>query len=412
MQSVPPEPQVAPQVAQLSALATTPQDRDRLICRQLLVGATLDRAVAEAEQVLDRALSNTQVLAIYGNDSMDGVNRLNDRMLEERPPVEVPELQQVMKALSRNMRGMGRRYDPNDPKVLKRYEQVKEGILSKIRLGRTFFEEFMDDIRSLSDQIEKVVETLEGKHDQLLRNVAYYDEYYVLNEQEISKLIYAIAVLEILRDMVAKKAAGVEVGNADMGDRGGEEQARLAEIVTFLDNKIIAFKARLWVAWANAPQIRNMRAISLGMSARINMTVDVTVPTMKNTIAIWLTLREAQQAAEFNESVERAFNDSFVMFANAAGATVPLVAANLATPALDPATVVAWTESLAAQADGIIEALEVGRQKRAELERAMILSKGIIDITTQKVNQAQLEEVIAAAQEAPLQIARSVPNQG
>ncbi len=410
--AIPVEPSVTTQMATLSGLSTAPEKRDQLACQRLLVGETRLKAEREAGEILEKILTNTQILAVLGTDALEGVNRLNDRMLDERPPVNIPELREVMKNLSRSMRGIGKKYDPSDPKVLKRYDQVKGGITSLFHFGKNFMEEFLDDVRSLQDQFKKVTTTLENKQYGLLKNVGYYDEFYKLNEKEIDRLIYVIGQMEIIRDMAAQKAAQIQIGDTGMGDRGTEERAQILELVTILENKIIAFKGRLWVAWAMAPQIRNMRAISLGLSARIDQTVDITIPTMKNTIVLWLTLSEAQQAEQFNRNVEDANNESMTRFANAAKAMVPVLADALATPALDPRTVVAWTESLAAQADGVVQALETGQKKRAELERAMIAGKTVIDEATQRVNQAQLEQVLAAAQEAHLEIARSVPAEG
>jgi len=411
MEAVPLESQLSPQVAELSALAITPEKRDQLVCNRLLVGNTLSRAQKESSEVIEKIMSNTQVLAVFGTDALEAVNRLNDRMLDERPPVDIPELKMAMKDLSRSMRGIGKKYDPSDPKVLARYENTKRSVLGLFQFGKTFLEEFLDDVRSMQQMFDRVIQILEGKQFKLLKNVTYYDEFYRLNEQEIGNLIYKIGVMEIIRDLAAKRASGIVIGQSNMGDRGAEEQARILEIVNLLESKIIAFKGRLWVAWAMTPQIRNMRAISVGLSGRIDQTVDITIPTMKSTIVIWLTLSEAQQAAQFNQAVEETYNNVMMMFANAAKAAVPMLANALATPALDPRTILAWSESLSAQADGIVQAIQTGQQKRAELERAMIEGKMVIDSTTQRINQALLEHVLAAAKDAPLEISRSVPTQ-
>lgn len=407
--ALPPAPIPSKNETGLSAAVDHPEV---LSCKELLTGATLTRAKQEAADVLPKIEANTQVLTVFGIDALQAVNKLNDRMLAERPPVNIPELRDAMRDLSRSMRGIGKKYDPNDPRVLKRYEAVKNGILTKLGIVKSFFQEFLDDIRSEQKLFDHVIQTLEGKQFLLLKNVAYYDSFYELNEQEISNLIYKIGVMELIRDLSAQKAAKIRVGNSNMGDRGAEEKAKILEIATLLDNKIIAFKGRLWVAWAMAPQIRNMRVISVGLSGRIDQTVGITIPTMKDTIVVWLTLSEAEQAEMFNKAVEDTYNSVMTMFAHAAQTIVPAMANSLATPALDPRTIVAWSESLAKQADGIVAAIELGQQKRAELEQAMIAGKKVIDEATQKVNESQLASVLAASkEEIPLEIIKSVPAQ-
>lgn len=211
-----------------------------------------------------------------------------------------------------------------------------------------------------------------------------------------------------MRDFAAQMADQVTVGKSEMGDRGSEDKAKIAELVTILENKIMAFKARLWVAWAMAPQIRNMRAINVGLSARIDQTIGITIPTMKSTIGVWLTLNEAQQSEQFNAAVEQTYNQVLTGFANAAKIAVPAIVNALSTPAMDPRTVIAWSESLSAQADGIITALETARQKRVELEEAMINGKNVIDASTNRINEAQLKYVLENVEKEPLRISRSV----
>lgn len=175
-----PEPQPNSRVTVLATLAAAPETRDQLTCQRLLVGETRVRAQKEASDIWAKIQANTQVLAAYGTSALDSVNQLNDQMLNGRPPVNVPELREAMTGLSRKMRGIGKKYDPSDDKVLKRYEQAKDGVMARIRFGKTFLEAFLDDIRSLQQQFEQVIHTLEGKQFGLLKNVAYYDQYYLL----------------------------------------------------------------------------------------------------------------------------------------------------------------------------------------------------------------------------------------
>ena len=311
---------VSKQVTELTALSVSPEERQRLICKELLIGETQVRAERDAATTLPEMQSNTQVLTLFGIDTLEGVNRLNDRMLDERPPEDVPELRELMKNLSRNMRGISKRYDPTDPKVYEKYEEVRGGILARLGFVKTFIEEFRDDMRDIDEKFDRVTEKLLAKQNALRRNIGYFDQFYDLNELEIDKLIYVIAVMEFIRELAAKQAEDIVVGDSNLGDRGDERKAKLTELIGHLDNKIIAFKGRLWVAWAMAPQIRNMRAISVGLSNRIDQTVGITIPTMKNTVAMWLTLSEAQQAAMFYKAVDDTANQAITDFAGAAKA--------------------------------------------------------------------------------------------
>ena len=394
----------------LTDIATDPQKRTQLFCQNLLLGETREAARKEAAVDLERILGNTQIVAIYGNDALDGVNRLNDRMLNERHPVEVPELRDLMRNLSRQMRGLGNKYDPSDPHVREKYEKARDNIFVKLRWAKSFLEEFLDDIKSTQQQFDQVVNTLEDKQEPLLRNIVYYDQYYLLNQQELGSLIYVIGKMEMMCEELRERASKIVVGNAQLGDQGGEQKARLLELALHIENKAVAFSVRLCTAWAMYPIIRNLRSVNLGVSLRINQTIDITIPTMKGTIVVWLSLNDAQVAEQFNRAVEDAANEVMVMFAKAAGAAVPMMANAMASTALHPATIKAWSDSVAAQADGIIAALDTRDQAITEMYQAITESMGVVDTSTNRVNDAMYEHVIARGQKA-LQIATSVPAQ-
>lgn len=402
---------VSPQVKELSVLATTSETRDKLVCRNLLQGDTLLRAQQEAERVLQEMLKNTVVVSQFGRDAIRDVNELNDRMVNDRPSIDLPEVEEALRNLDRQMRGFGQKYDPSNPDVLKRYRQVRHRFLGFIQYGKTFLQELQADMRSLPEHFDRVIQIGREKQTPLMRNVAYYDEFYRLNEKEIDNLIYMIGVHEIIRDLAAHMAEAITVGDANLGDRSGEQQASILELVQKLDNKIIAYKARLWGAWGMAPVIRNMRMISDGQLSRIDTSIDVSIPTMKNTVVVWNSMGEAQAATQFNEAVDSMLNESLKGFARATGAAIPAMAQSLATPPLDPSTVLEWSNSVRAQGEGIKSAAILGHKARATLEAAMIASKQVMDETTQEVNQVLLEQVLATAHESTLEISRSVPAQ-
>lgn len=409
--AIPAEPQ-APVATGLAPLATTEQTRATLSCQALLVGETRQRAEAEAKDMLPKMLDNTQALADFGTEALEGVNRLVDQLIGSRRRADVPEIRELMGELSRSMRNLGKKYDPSDPKVRSRYEKIKSGFLRRMRGIKTFLQEFLDDVRSMDTQFDRVTAELLERRSRLEHIVGYYDEFYELNEQEIMRVIYKIAVMEMIRDLAASQAAATVVGDVNLGDRGGEKKARLAEFVSQMETKIAAYKGRLWVAWTMSPQVRAMRALSVALGEKINETVAVGIPTMKSTIAIWMTLGEAQQAAQLNQAVEDIINGTMVQFAQAAAVAVPEIAEATQTPALRPETVIAMANSIATQADGIIAALDHGVQQRAALDQAMLEGQQIITAAVERVDEARLAHVLELARQAeaaPLQIATSVP---
>ncbi len=57
-------------------------------------------------------------------------------------------------------------------------------------------------------------------------------------------------------------------------------------------------------------------------------------------------------------------------------------------------------DSISKQADGFVHAFELGEERRAEMDRAMIEAKSVIDSSTAKVNDAIIESVLKKARQA------------
>ena len=126
--AIPPAP-AAPVNEGLATYAGNPvAAKQTLSCRTLLLGPTLVDAQREAAQMYVEMRANDQIFMTYGTQALKGVNDLIDRLLHEVEPARIPELTALMKDLNREMRGIKGKYDPSDPRVLRKYEDWKGGV--------------------------------------------------------------------------------------------------------------------------------------------------------------------------------------------------------------------------------------------------------------------------------------------
>lgn len=406
VQAIPEAPNL-PVATGLTAVASKPETRRTLNCSDLLQGTTRADAEAEARKLLDEMLDNTQVFMTYGTAALEGVNALVSRLLNELEPVKIPELEGLMKDLNDEMRGVRGKYDMSDPKVRERYEKWSGGVKRFFRSAKSMIEMFREDIATVEKQLDKIGGELKGQQYTLLRNVGYYDELYEENELEIVKLIYTIGVMELIRDYATQRAAAVNVGDASLGDRGNERQAQIAQLAHNMDIKIAEYKGRLFVAWSTSPQVRMMRELNVGLAMRINELICVTVPTMKLTAAQWQLMIQTQDAAKLAQTVADASNEWLQAYARAGAEAVPMIAQVIETPTLTPETIAAMADSIAKQAEGIVQAMQEGAQRRSDMQHAMMTAKSLLDNTSKQISDAVINEVVASATK-PLAITTSV----
>ena len=83
--------------------------------------------------------------------------------------------------------------------------------------------------------------------------------------------------------------------------------------------RINEYQQRLFVAWSTSPQVRNIRTLNYGLGQRLALLVNLTIPTMKLTIAQWGLLLQANQAAQMQQAVADGANEVLSAYASAAG---------------------------------------------------------------------------------------------
>lgn len=405
-----PEPPVTPANEGLAQYAQSAADaRQSLSCSALLQGETRARAEAEAAEVYADMKGNTQVYLEYGSGAVEDINVVVDKLLDEIDPVKIPELKELMQHLNDRMRGIQRKYDVSDPEVREKYEKWSKGLRGFFRKARSFLDALMDDVRSIEGQLEKVDDQLEGKEEQLMRNISYYDQLYEENENSIGQLIYVVAVMELVADLAAKEIETIPVGDAAAGDRGSENRARLAEFANNMQVKAGDYKGRLMIAWATAPQTRMMRSLNVGLITKLHTLRDTTIPSMKLTIANWRLAVQAGDAAAMVQAVIDSNNEWTQAYFRSSGQLVARIADSVQTPTLSPQTIALMAQTIADEADSIIKAMDDGYRRRAELEDAMRRALPVLKDASARVSDAVVQRVLDTA--TNLEIATSVPAQ-
>lgn len=392
------------------AVAAAPEQRKVLVCKDLLGGATLQKAQQEASQVFPKIFKNRQEMFAYGTPAVEAVNGLIDRLLKEVEPIKIPEITAVTRKLNADMRNVRSKYDVSDPKIRQDYEKYANKARGFFFKGKTMFEMLIEDITSTESQLDKVRDQLRDYQAGMIRNIGFYDEYYELNQAEVQNLIYVIGVMEIIRDNAAINAKAIEEGDASLGDQGGEMKAELVDFASNMDIKIGEYKSRLFVAWATSPQIRMMRTLDIGMAEKLNEMCNLVIPTMKATLVQWRMLMQTYQASQLGDAVSDAYNETLTSYAAAGAEMVPLIALMIQQPTMQAATFKAFSDSFAVQSEGILAAMDAGDARRAENEAAMIEAKDAMQDSGKKVADGKLQRILGAAtKDLPLEIIKSVP---
>lgn len=384
------------------------QEPGELSCFTMLQPAQQQQAKQVAQQMYPKMLANTDLFATFGDQALDAVNAQVSRVLQAIGPVQIPELTQTMHQINDTMRGFRAKYDPTIPQVRDAFDRFMDSVRGVFQKGRDLVQMLFEEARTVEQSLDRIAGQLSEKQRDLRRNVVLCDELYAANEKAISQLVGTIAVMECVRDEALDAARSIVV-SPDAPDRREKEEQRnrITEFITALEVRINEFQQRLFVAWSTSPQVRNTRALHYGLGQRLALLVNLTIPTMKLTIAQWGLLLQAQQAAQMQQAVADGANEVLSAYAQASGRATGEIARTIQTPTLRPETIIEVAVSLDNQADSIIDAVTYGQQARQQVVQALVTAQNSISASSERLSGTVIELVTKA--ELPVELPASAP---
>src|SRR5262249_45834726 len=186
---------------------------------------------------------------------------------------------------------------------------------------------------------------------QLRHNVALCNQLYAANEAAVTNLVVTIAAMEYILDDARAAAEAIVVDDSAPDARAKREQkdALANEFIPALANRIGEVKQRLLVAYATAPQIRNIRMLSFGLGQRLALLITLTIPVFELTVVEWVTVQQAAEAADAQEAVSDATETAMKSFAEATSEVIPSIAKTIQTPSMSPQTITLVAQAISAQ---------------------------------------------------------------
>ncbi|MGC1378477.1 MAG: hypothetical protein WA821_19755 [Anaerolineales bacterium] len=394
-------PPTGPATEALSEVAKTPESRQALVCFNLLDGKTQQLAANNAAKDLPDLLANNQALLAYGNNALAPMNALIDAAQKQVRPVEIPELNGLMSDLGKQVRSVGQKYDLSNPKVAKWVHDSLENVKRFGFGAKSIFEELLYDAKNIYQKLDTVKSIIYPKEMDAVQNVGLLDQFYQQNEKEILAVIYTVAVMEQIRDLAKTEAGKLNPNPNTPADHDlVEKQRNLTEFANNMNLKIAEFDNRLFLGWANGPQLTNSRTLNLSLAVRLNLLTNVTLYSVKFCIEQWEIALQEQQMAQLIKITDQ-FANEVMQTAAKAGAGIAAFAVDVTqTPSLSPETISMMAASIAAQADATAKSYNDGFARQLAANSAMLDGQKVIANSQLKVSQAVLNGLITKAQAA------------
>lgn len=380
-------------------IETAPADKNQLSFLEKLSPEQQEGIAARVPQLVDNFVSDQNALLDFGQSAVEGVNNTVNRILAEQKKLQIPQVDDLLKNTNRELNGFIAKY--KDAEIAELEE--KPNFLQKLfRQSKNTLQEFYFDSQTLEQKLDGMAATVVKQEDILARNIVSAEMLIEDNTQSIENLVGVIAFIEASQAeagnralALQKEVAGLDTATMDYQLKS-QELARMTEVANTLEQQHIEYLSRLYVAWATTPQMRNLVKVSSDMRQKLGMLRRNTIPTMKLSIAQLGILQQSMKSGVVADAITNANNAALQMLAETSKEVIPQMERISQSPTVAVESVTKLAESLVAQNQGIVAAIELGRKKRSELETTIIQSAATINdsvkLRDEKIIQALLDQ--------------------
>ncbi|AKI36415.1 TPA: toxic anion resistance protein [Streptococcus pyogenes] len=354
---------------------------------------------AKAPALVDTFLADQNALLDFGQSAVEGVNATVNHILAEQKKLQIPQVDDLLKSTNRELNGFIAKYKDATPVDLDK----KPNFLQKLfKQSRDTLQEFYFDSQNIEQKMDNMAAAVVKQEDTLARNIVSAELLIEDNTKSIEHLVGVIAFIEASQKEASQRAAALQKDLKTKDSTTPDYQikadllARTTEVINTLEQQHTEYLSRLYVAWATTPQMRNLVKVSSDMRQKLGMLRRNTIPTMKLSIAQLGMMQQSVKSGMTADAIVNANNAALQMLAETSKEAIPALEQSAQSPTLSMKSVTSLAESLVAQNNGIIAAIDHGRKERAQLESAIIRSAETINdsvkLRDQNIVQALLSE--------------------
>ncbi|HEQ2962384.1 TPA: toxic anion resistance protein [Streptococcus pyogenes] len=354
---------------------------------------------AKAPALVDTFLADQNALLDFGQSAVEGVNATVNHILAEQKKLQIPQVDDLLKSTNRELNGFIAKYKDATPVDLDK----KPNFLQKLfKQSRDTLQEFYFDSQNIEQKMDSMAAAVVKQEDTLARNIVSAELLIEDNTKSIEHLVGVIAFIEASQKEASQRAAALQKDLKTKDSATPDYQikadllARTTEVINTFEQQHTEYLSRLYVAWATTPQMRNLVKVSSDMRQKLGMLRRNTIPTMKLSIAQLGMMQQSVKSGMTADAIINANNAALQMLAETSKEAIPALEQSAQNPTLSMKSVTSLAESLVAQNNGIIAAIDHGRKERAQLESAIIRSAETINdsvkLRDQNIVQALLSE--------------------
>ncbi|MFD2839082.1 toxic anion resistance protein [Populibacterium corticicola] len=386
--------------------------------RSLLSQEQRDALTASAPAVAERMVKDYNQILNFGAPTLEKMNQASIALLNEQKDIQLPEADQIVNNLLREMDGYNAKY-----RNLKMEDFV--GKVRKFFGGAGYtLKTMIRDAKPISDRLNEAEIKVREMELALGTNS---DRARKLHEQTLETMTDVVAVLAALEEISQYLHGKFDRADALLKQAGETEQAiefdgqkyslsefkeyhaDLAQGISEIEKTWYDWRQQFFLGFASAPTLRNLILVSASMQRRLLVFRTQGIPSARRGLAMWQQAALAKQGSDMGESLQKGTNALIQGSFEASADAVREVSKAAQAPVITEETVFAVIDSVKQQAQSLIDADKWGRDLRqrnlAALERG---EKEIATVDAEGRRQL-VANAVAAASPKQLESAPDVP---
>ena len=259
-------------------------------------------------------------------------------------------------------------------------EEETKGFLGLFKKGSNKLESMKAKYAKAENNVNEIVEVLEGHQVQLLKDVAVLDKMYELNLTYYKELtMYILAGKKKLQEVRSTQLKDL-IAKAEATGLAEDAQAAkdLDDMCNRFEKKIYDLELTRQIAMQTAPQIRMVQSNDTIMVEKIQSTVVNTIPLWKSQMVLALGVEHSMQAAEAQRQVTDITNELLKKNAEKLKIASVETAKEAERGLVDIETLTATNQVLISTFDEVMKIQQEGRMKRQEAEAEMLRIEGAL----------------------------------
>ncbi|MDR2374397.1 MAG: toxic anion resistance protein [Bifidobacteriaceae bacterium] len=255
--------------------------------RPLLPPDQRELLATRGPQLADKLLVDRNALLDFGQVALTKVNRTSSELLAAQRDIELPEADEIVNGILRELEGFSARFESGQIKG------IVNKILNVLRSTKATLKSMYRESKSLEQRLDMAAGETRRLELRLADNVSRGQQLYKANDESLTGLVGVLAALEQVREEGAKRAEEIEAKLAELPaddpTRAGveEEAQNIAEALQAVDMTLFDWRQQFFLAYALSPAVRNLIGVSFTMQRRLMVFRTMGLPGGKKSLVMW-----------------------------------------------------------------------------------------------------------------------------